>query len=40
LGRKEEGATANSMAGKRPRIHGQRDENDSEKVLGRPEQLR
>jgi hypothetical protein len=24
LGRGEEGATVNSMAGKRPRIHGQR----------------
>jgi hypothetical protein len=40
LGRGEEGATANSMAGKRPQIHGQRGENDGEKVSGGPEQLR
>jgi hypothetical protein len=40
LGKEEEGATANSMAGKRPRIHGQRWENDGEKVSGGPEQLR
>jgi hypothetical protein len=32
-------ATANSMAGKRPRIHGQRGENDGEKVSGRSEKL-
>jgi hypothetical protein len=37
LGREEEGATANSMAGKRPRIHRQREENGDEKALGRPE---
>jgi hypothetical protein len=36
LGREEEGATANSMAGKRPRIRGQRRENGAEKVSGRP----
>jgi hypothetical protein len=29
LGREEEGATVNSMAGKRPQIHGQRGENSS-----------
>jgi hypothetical protein len=40
LGREGEGATANSMAGKRPRIHGQRGENDGKKVLGGSEQLR
>jgi hypothetical protein len=40
LGREEEGATANSMAGKRPRIHGQRGENGGEKVSGGPEKLR
>jgi hypothetical protein len=39
LGREEEGATVNSVAGKRPRIHGQRGENGGEKVLGRPEKL-
>jgi hypothetical protein len=39
LGREEEGATVNSMAGKRPRIHGQRGENDSEKASGGPEKL-
>jgi hypothetical protein len=37
LGREEEGATANSMAGKRPRIHGQRGENSGEKASGGPE---
>jgi hypothetical protein len=37
LGREEEGATANSMAGKRPRIHGQRGENGGEKASGGPE---
>jgi hypothetical protein len=40
LGRGEEGATANSMMGKRPRIHGQRGENDGGKTSGGPEQLR
>jgi hypothetical protein len=40
LGREEEGATVNSMAGKRPRIHVQRGENGGEKVSGGPEQLR
>jgi hypothetical protein len=40
LGRGEEGATANSMAGKRPRIHEQRGENDGRKTSGGPEQLR
>jgi hypothetical protein len=35
LGTKGEGATANSMMGKRPRIHGQRGENGGEKTLGR-----
>jgi hypothetical protein len=34
LGRGEEGATANSMAGKRPRIHGRRGENDGGKASG------
>jgi hypothetical protein len=37
LGREEEGTTTNSMAGKRPRIHGQRGENGGEKASGRPE---
>jgi hypothetical protein len=40
LGRGEEGATTNSMAGKRPWIHEQRSENGGEKVSGVPEQLR
>jgi hypothetical protein len=40
LGRGEEGATANSIARKRPRIHGQRGENDGEKVSGGSEKLR
>jgi hypothetical protein len=39
LGREEEGATVNSMAGKRPRIHGQRGENGGEKASGGPEKL-
>jgi hypothetical protein len=39
LGRGEEGATANSMAGKRPRIHGQRGENDDGKTSSGSEQL-
>jgi hypothetical protein len=34
LGREGENATANSMAWKRPRIRGQRGENDREKVSG------
>jgi hypothetical protein len=37
LGREGESATANSMAGRRPRIRGQRGENDGEKVTGGPE---
>jgi hypothetical protein len=37
LGREGENATVNSMAGKRPRIHGQIGENDREKVSGGPE---
>jgi hypothetical protein len=40
LGRGEEGATANSMAGKRPRIHGQRGEHGGEKVSGGQGKLR
>jgi hypothetical protein len=40
LGRGEEGATVNSMVGKRPRIHGQRGENDDGKTSGGPEKLR
>jgi hypothetical protein len=36
LGRGKEGATSNSMAGKRPRIHGQRGENGGGKALGWP----
>jgi hypothetical protein len=39
LGREEEGATANTMAGKRPRIHGQRGENGGEKASGGLEKL-
>jgi hypothetical protein len=35
LGREGEGATMNSIVGKRPRIHGQRGENDGDKTLGR-----
>jgi hypothetical protein len=34
LCREEEGATTNSMAGKMPRIHGQRGENGGEKASG------
>jgi hypothetical protein len=37
LDREGENATTNSMAGKRPRIRGQRGENDGEKVSGGPE---
>jgi hypothetical protein len=40
LGREGENATTNSMAGKRPWIHGQRGENSGEKVSGGPEELR
>jgi hypothetical protein len=40
LGREEEDATANSMAGKRPRIQGQIGENGGEKASGGPEELR
>jgi hypothetical protein len=40
LGRERENATANSMAGKRPRIRGQRGENGGEKVSSGPEELR
>jgi hypothetical protein len=36
LGREGENATTNSMAGKRPRIRGQRGENGGEKVSGGP----
>jgi hypothetical protein len=39
LGREGEIATANSVAGKRPRIQGQRGENGGEKASGRPEEL-
>jgi hypothetical protein len=40
LGTEEEGATASSMGGKGPRIHGQRGENGGEKASGGPEELR
>jgi hypothetical protein len=40
LGREGENATANSVAGKRPRIRGQRGENGREKASGGPEELR
>jgi hypothetical protein len=40
LGREEEDATTNSMAGKRPQIHGQIGENGGEKVSRGPEKLR
>jgi hypothetical protein len=36
-GREGGNATANSMAGKRPRIRGQSGENSGEKVSGGPE---
>jgi hypothetical protein len=36
LGREGESATTNSMAGRRPRIRGQRGENGGEKVSGGP----
>jgi hypothetical protein len=37
LGKEGENATANSMAGKRPRVRGQRGENGRERVSGGPE---
>jgi hypothetical protein len=40
LGREGENATANSVAGKRPRIRGQRGKNGRETALGGPEELR
>jgi hypothetical protein len=40
LGREGENATVNSVAGKRPRIYGQRGKNDGEKASGGPEVLR
>jgi hypothetical protein len=40
LGREGENATANSMAGNRPLIRGQRGKNGGEKVSGGPEELR
>jgi hypothetical protein len=40
LGREGEDATANSVAGKMPRIRGQRGENGGEKASGGPEELR
>jgi hypothetical protein len=40
LVREGENATTNSMAGKRPRIRGQRGENGGEKASGGPEELR
>jgi hypothetical protein len=40
LGREGENATANSVAGKRPRIRGQRGENGGEKASGGLEELR
>jgi hypothetical protein len=39
LGRGEEGATANSMVGKRPQIHGQRGKSGGEKTSSGPEKL-
>jgi hypothetical protein len=39
LGREGEDATANSVAGKRPRIRGQRGENGGEKASSGPEEL-
>jgi hypothetical protein len=39
MGREGENATVNSMARKRPWIHGQRGENGGEKVSGGPEEL-
>jgi hypothetical protein len=40
LGREGEDVMANSVAGKRPRIRGQRGENGGEKASGGPEELR
>jgi hypothetical protein len=40
LGREGENATTNSVAGKRPRIRGQRGENSGEKASSGPEELR
>jgi hypothetical protein len=40
LGREGENVTTNSVAGKRPRIRGQRGENRREKALGGLEELR
>jgi hypothetical protein len=40
LVREGENNTANSVAGKRPRIRGQRGENGGEKASGGPEELR
>jgi hypothetical protein len=40
LGREGENATANLVAGKRPRIRGQIGENAKEKASGGPEELR
>jgi hypothetical protein len=40
LGREGEDATANLVAGKRPRIRGQRGENGGEKASGGPKELR
>jgi hypothetical protein len=40
LGRMGENATANSVAGKRPRIRGQRGKHGGEKASGGPEELR
>jgi hypothetical protein len=37
LGKEGENATANSMAGKRPRVWGQRGENGGEEVSSGPE---
>jgi hypothetical protein len=39
LGREGEDATVNSVAGKSPRIQGQRGENGGEKASGGPEEL-
>jgi hypothetical protein len=39
LGREGANATANSVAGKRPRILGQRGENGGEKASGGPKEL-
>ena len=39
LGREGENDTANSVAGKWPRIRGQREENSGEKASGESEEL-